>query len=197
MARRRRATRRFVKGRPNYVWVSVAGQQDLEVTASSQSMSEQLLIPSDWQTLDTTNTSCTLCHLVYSQFIYGLNVNSAYSWSGQYAVFLASDVATGPIFVPGIGDPITFAAFMDTYERVMHWGQFTAMPYVSLPIAATVHVAGGSAASMQENMLNLNARRILKGDDCVRIAWQGYVPVVAETYNAFWFVRALLRTGLK
>lgn len=191
----RRVRRRTVKGRPNYCWISIAGEEAFPITGVN-GYSAELLIPTDWQTTTATNTECKLCHIVYTHAVFGTAVASTFSWCGLYSINKMSDALGPNLVVPPTGTFVGFSSFFEQYDECLHWGQFTAMPYDALALASDLWVGGGSLAAMPENMVNLNVRRNLKGDDSLRVCWS-HPTVNTDRWSVRWFSRCLVRLGLK
>lgn len=193
---KRYSRRRTVRGKPNYVWITTNGIGSLESTfAGSRTIFDTILIPSDWQTVAGTAQSCTLVHTVYTHAMYGTSITATNSWCGLYAIVKTNDQnpLTSP---PNLGKSVNFTSFFDEYDECLHWGQFTAMPFDALSFASGLWVGGGSMAAMPENMLNLNARRVLKGDDSIKVIWSS-PDVNLDDWRVTWFARSLVRIGLK
>lgn len=195
---KRYSRRRTVKGRPNYCWISTAGVGVLSSgVAGTVTVHDNILIPSDWQSGNIVENETLLVHTVYTHAMYGVNVGSTVPFCSIYAIVKTNDQAPASS-PPNLGALTIFPAFFTEYDECLHWGQYTCMPYsAALDKGAAVWPAGGSLAGMAENMVNLNSRRKLKGDDAIKVVWGGPDAVGQESYFVRWFARSLVRLGLK
>jgi len=130
--------------------------------------------------------------------MYGGNVTAASSFCSLYALFKTND-QTPAASPPNLGVLAQFPTFFTEYDECLHWGQYTAMPYDATlaMMSSAIWPGGGSLAAMPENMVNLNARRKLKGDDAIKVAWGCPTQVAQEYYYVRWYARSLVRLGLK
>jgi hypothetical protein len=188
----------MVKGRPNYVWLTVTDFFDCHSVTGALGAQVVLLQPSDWNSLNAVDdTGTQLCHIVHHHFIYGVADTATYSWSSNYAIAITNDELVNVVAAPpSPGDDLGFLNFCDQYDQLLHWGNFTAMPYSAGATGHGVKPGGGSMAAMPENMLNLNVKRNLKGDDCVIAAYGGCIEPIG-IWMGFTFTRSLVRIGLK
>jgi len=197
----RRRRRNSVRGRPNLVWLTIADQFELVSDGNGViGAKSELLLPEDWQTLNSIEDQPTqLLHIVHHHVAYGVAVGANFAWSSLWGIFISNDqyIQNVNTHVPNIGDGLGFINTFDQLDQCLHWGSYTVMPYAAGPLAAGVHVAGGSMASMPENMVNLNVKRNLKGDDCVIAVFGAGEPTALEIWNCFSFTRCLVRIGLK
>jgi len=70
------------------------------------------------------------------------------------------------------------------------------MPYDAAALASGLWVGGGSVTALPENMVNLNSRRKLKGDEAINVIWSA-PDVLQDQWVVRWFARSLVRIGLK
>jgi len=194
---RRFSRRRSVRGRPNYCWITTCGSGTLASVGvlGPSTIYDQILIPTDWQTVNATNNECTLVHTVYTHCMFGTAVGSNFSFCGLYAIVKTGDQAPGTS-PPNLGKLTSFVPFFDEYDECLHWGQYTAMPYDAAALASGLWVGGGSVTALPENMVNLNSRRKLKGDEAINVIWSA-PDVLQDQWVVRWFARSLVRIGLK
>ena len=195
---RRFSRKRFVKGRPNYCWITTCGVGTLASGgAGTTTLHDNVLIPSDWQSGNIVENETTVVHIVYTHAMYGVNESSIVPFCGLYAIVKTGDTVPG-VSPANISDPTLFPVFFTEYDECLHWGQYTCMPYsLALNKGNGVWPAGGSLAGMPENMVTLNTRRKLKGDAAIKVMWGSPSAVGQESYYLRWYARSLVRLGLK
>lgn len=195
MARRRRS--RSVRGRPNYVWLTVTDINECDTNNVLHGLQVPLLLPEDWNTLNAMNdTGCQLVHLVYHHIAVGVSVPANYAWNSLYGIFKASDMSQQLASVPNMQDSLGFLNTFDQFDECLHWGSYTCMPY-SIAQNADVFAAGGSVAGLAENVVNLNVKRNLKGDDSIIALYGVPLAIGQEIWQVTSYCRCLVRLGLK
>lgn len=194
---KRYSRRRTVRGKPNLSWITTCGLVDLRNGASGAPY-DDILIPSDWQVGNTSQPAqVTLLHTVFGFYAFGYNGQGAanYSWCSNYAIVRTSDQVHVGNF-PLLGKLSEFIQFFDEYDECLHWGQFMCQQY-DVALLHGVYAPGGTSAAQPENMLNLNSRRILKGDDAIKCFWGAPDATDLNTFHCHWYARSLVRSGLK
>lgn len=192
---KRFSRRRSVRGRPNYCWISTAGIGLLDGT-NNLTIHDNILIPSDWQSSNIVENETTLCHIVYTHAAYGVAATAVTPFCSLYAICKTNDQppASSP---PNLGMLASFPTFFTEYDECLHWGQYTTMPNSqAVEFGTGVWPAGGSLAAMPENMVNLNVRRKMKGDEAIKVIWGTPEYPIGDWYVR-WFARSLVRLGLK
>lgn len=194
---KRYSRRRTVRGKPDYCWITTCGVAVLEEVAGGGTPYDFVLIPDDWRQNDNVENGTTLVHLVYTHAIFGANAAASFAYCSLYSLCKHNDTTpmTSP---PNLGQQTQFANFFTEYDECLHWGQYTAMPFNSPANASSATwPAGGSLAGMPENMVNLNVRRKMKGDDAIKVIWGSGSPVSQSAFYCRWWARSLVRLGLK
>lgn len=186
---RRKSRRSTVRGKPNYLWINVAGDLAL---INGNTVWDAILIPADWSGT-VTETQCTLLRLVVS--VYTKTNNEASLPHAQNACILLGSASEGAgSDVNDISNLTEWPDFFQAYDRVLRifrleWDGALASSNVGMPV---------QFSQLPEPVMNLKTPRLLRGDDSVRLccgANRNQVDV--EVPTIVWFVRALVRTGLR
>lgn len=186
---RRRSRRSLVKGKPNLMWIASAGDFALVENAT---VWDAVLIPGDWSGT-VTEQQCTLLRMVIS--CYTLCANEAGNPHAQNAVVFMGDAnEQGGTSTLDISSWNEWPDFFLNYDRILRifrleWDGALKNGNVTLPV---------QFSQLPEPVMNLKTPRVLKGDDTVRVGCGGaFHQVTTETYVVTWFVRALVRIGLR
>lgn len=186
---RRRSRRSVVRGKPNYLWINTAGDLAL---VESNTVWDGILVPGDWSGT-VTETKCTLLRLVVS--VYTFTNGASGEPHAQNACILLGSASEGS----GL-DTTDMSLFNDwpdffaKYDRVLRifrleWDGANKSANIGLPV---------QFSQLPEPVMNMKTPRLLQGDDSVRLCVGGdFVYGPDTTYLIKYFVRALVRTGLR
>jgi len=185
---RRRSKRVTVRGKPNYLWISSAGElaqiPDLTVW-------DAVLIPADWSGT-VTETQCTLLRMVLSLYcVTGTPFGGAHASNCVITIGNASEAASSS--TSNIDLYTEWPDFFSEQDRVLRihrleWSGLDPGQTV-LPVQFT---------QVPDPVVNLRTPRVLKGDDSIRLCvGGGFVQQETEVHSVHWFARSLVRTGLR
>jgi len=187
--RRRRSSRKSVRGKPNYMWISTAGEL---AAIPGSSASDAVLIPADWSGT-VTETQCTLLRMVFQAYTWTLSAESP-PHAENCALILHDASAQSINDADSITQYDDWPAFWLKYDRVLRffrleWDGKVKDANIVLPV---------QFSQLPEPVMNLKTPRLLRGDDSVAlVVGGGMLQVTTEVAMITWFSRALVRTGLR
>jgi len=184
MRRTRRRTR-TVRGKPNMLWISSAGDFSLEAGSTS---GEAMLIPADWSGT-VTETKCTLLRLVVIAYTNALGDPGGPHI--QNCAITMSNALVNPSSAYDITLPADWPDFFSQQDRVLHvfnreWSGDVDAPHLNVQYS-----------QLPDPVMNLRTPRLLQGDDCIVIWAGGRYTSATMTPVLEWYCRALVRTGLR
>lgn len=183
---RRRSRARFVRGKPNYMWIASSGSVAQVLGVSER---ENILQPGDWSGTNT-ETKCTLLRLVLTFGTY-TGGGSGTPHRSNYVIGLG-DASTTDVESADIDNVGEWPDFMERHDRIFHIGTLewegSSWADQSLPV---------QFSQLPEPVVNLKTPRRLDGSDSVSMWVGGGVALKAAEANFVnWFARSLVRVGL-
>lgn len=186
---RRKSRRSYVKGKPNYVWISSAGEIALVSAGTSW---DATLIPGDWSGT-VTEGQCTLLRMVVSCYT-EMQVEPGPAMAQNAAIVLGNASEAASFSVLDMSDTADWPDFFAAYDRVLR--------IFRLEWAGSTNPQGAGLAvqfsQLPDPVMNLKTPRVLKGDDSIHLAVGGnWTQQQSETPVVHWFCRSLVRVGLR